>query len=67
MTTVKMFDYWAFHNDGTAQFFQVCNGEISDYRYYDNVKDAPIVLLRDDIRYHGKAYKVPVQQRQERN
>ena len=56
MNMVKMFDYWAFHNDGSAQFFQICEGEIVDYHEYANAKDAPIVLLRNDIRYHGQSY-----------
>ena len=57
---VKMFDYWSFPNDGTVQFFQICEGKVIDYRHYESVQDAPIALLRDDVRYHGEAYVAPV-------
>ena len=58
--TVKMFDYWAFHDDGQVQFFQICEGEIVDYREYASVKESPVFLLQDDMRYHGQSYIVPV-------
>ncbi len=58
--TVKMFDYWAFHDDDTVQFFQICEGKIVDYQYFEDAKDAPVVLMRGDIRYHGRAYVAPV-------
>ncbi len=57
--TVKMFDYWAFHDDGRVQFFQICEGKIMDYREYDRVEDAPVLLLDDDLRYHGRSYIAP--------
>ena len=69
--TVKMFDYWAFHDDGTVQFFQVCQGEIIQYRKYARLEDAPIALIDDrtfnpnfvgpvrELRYHGRAYEAP--------
>ena len=65
---VKMFDYWAFYNDGSAQFFQICNGEIFDYRQYADVKDAPVMFIDErawspdfvgpinGLRYHGRSY-----------
>ena len=66
--TVKMFDYWAFHDDGQVQFFQVCQGKVIDYRHYDKVEDAPIALIGEgpELRYHGavliiwRAYLAPV-------
>ncbi len=69
--TVKMFDYWAFHNDGTVQFIQICDGEVFDYREYDRVEDAPIVVIDErswnpsfigpirGLRYHGRSYVAP--------
>ena len=59
--TVKMFDYWAFHDAGNVQFFQICEGEIVDYREYASVKESPVFLLRDDMRYHGRTYIAPAQ------
>ena len=59
--TVKIFDYWAFHDAGNVQFFQICEGELVDYREYASVRDSPVFLLRDDMRYHGRAYIAPVQ------
>ena len=57
--TVKMFDYWAFHDDGSVQFFQILNGEIFDYQYYNKPEDAPVFRMRPDIRYHGRSYEAP--------
>lgn len=59
--TVKMFDYWAFLGDGSVQFTQVCEGQVSDHRMYDRIEDAPIVLIGDgpELRYHGRSYLVP--------
>ena len=66
--TVKMFDYWAFLNDGSAQFFQICEGEIVDYREYDRAEDAPVMIMDErtfnphfvgpvlGLRYHGRSY-----------
>ncbi len=64
MDTVKMFDYWAFHDDGSVQFIQICEGEIVVYREYERVEDAPIALLKwsddaPDLRYHGRSYEAP--------
>ena len=65
---VKMFDYWAFHNDGSVQFFQITEGEITDYREYENEKDAPVFRIHEGsfnpnfvgpsrmLRYHGRSY-----------
>ena len=72
MDTVKMFDYWAFRNDGTVQFFQITEGEITEYREYERKEDAPIVLIDErtwnpgfvgpvrGLRYHGRSYVRPV-------
>lgn len=72
-TQVKMFDYWAFHNDGTVQFFQICQGQIFDYREYDRVEDAPVMFIDErsfnssfigplrGLRYHGRSYLASVQ------
>ena len=69
--TVKMFDYWAFHDDGQVQFFQICEGEITDYREYDCIEDTPVALLDErswntgfigpivPMRYHGRSYAMP--------
>lgn len=69
--TVKMFDYWAFHDCGRVQFFQVTEGKITDYREYDRVEDAPVALLNErsfnrnfvgpcrDLRYHCQSYIAP--------
>lgn len=71
MDAVKMFDYWAFHGDGRVQFFQVCEGEVFDYREYERVEDAPVVLIDEStwnpafvgptvpLRYHGRSYLAP--------
>jgi hypothetical protein len=61
MNTVKMFDYWSFPDDGTVQFFQVCNGEVVDYRHYAKVENAPTALIGNgpELRYHGTAYIAP--------
>ncbi len=68
---VKMFDYWAFHNDGRVQFIQVCQGEILDYQEYAKIEDAPVALINErswnpefigplrELRYHGRSYVVP--------
>ena len=68
---VKMFDYWAFHGDGSVQFFQITEGRISDYRHYANSKDAPVAILDErtwcpgfvgpilPLRYHGRSYYGP--------
>ena len=70
--TVKMFDYWAFHDSGFVQFFQICEGEIFDYREYDRVEDSPIAILKiplmtgPDLRYHGRSYLAPVANNQSR-
>lgn len=65
---VKMFDYWAFHNDGTVQFFQICEGRIYNYQEYDRVEDAPVMFIDErsfnsdfigplrELRYHGRSY-----------
>ena len=70
--TVKMFDYWAFHNNGTVQFFQVVEGQLTDYREYDRVEDAPVVLIDErswnptfvgpirELRYYGRSCVAPV-------
>jgi len=69
--TVKMFDYWAFHNDGRVQFIQICEGEIIDYREYERREDAPIYIINErsfspdfigpvrELRYHGRSYVMP--------
>ena len=59
MDKLKMFDYWAFHKDGSVQFFQICEGKIIDYQEYSDVKDAPVVLFNDQLRYHGQSYFKP--------
>jgi len=66
MDTVKMFDYWAFHDSGMVQFIQICEGEITDYREYAKIEDAPITLIGDgpELRYHGRAYEKPAPERQ---
>lgn len=63
-----MFDYWAFHKDGSAQFFQICNGTIINYREYADAKNAPVMLIDEStwnpdfigpingLRYHGRSY-----------
>ena len=68
---VKMFDYWGFHSDGSVQFFQIAEGQITDYREYDRVEDAPIALINErswnpnfvgpivPLRYHGRSYIGP--------
>ena len=69
---VKMFDYWAFHGDGRVQFFQIVEGEITEYREYDRLEDAPVALIDESawnpnfvgptrqLRYHGESYVRPV-------
>lgn len=68
---VKMFDYWAFLSDGCVQFFQIAEGKITDYREYDRIEDAPIMLIDkrlwnpefigpiQSLRYHGRSYVRP--------
>jgi hypothetical protein len=63
-----MFDYWAFHNDGSAQFFQICEGVIVDYREYERAEEAPVMIMDErmfnpnfvgpviGLRYHGRSY-----------
>jgi len=70
--TVKMFDYWAIHDDWSVQFFQITEGEVTKYREYDCIDDAPIVLIDERsfnptyigpirrLRYHGQSYIAPV-------
>ena len=69
---VKMFDYWAFHDDGRVQFFQITEGEITDYREYACPKDAPIIKVNEiegiigpvrDLRYHGRSYIAAIPRR----
>ncbi len=68
--TVKMFDYWSFHNDGSSQFFQICEGEIVQYQEYCCPEDAPIVHINEQswssfvgpivpMSYHGRSYVAP--------
>ena len=69
--TVKMFDYWAFHNDGSVQFFQITEGDITDYREYECENDAPVMIVNERsfnpsfvgpiraLRYHGRSYFMP--------
>lgn len=68
VNTVKIFDYWAFHGDGRVQFFQICEGKITDYREYACPEDAPIIQVNEaegiigpvhDLRYYGRSYVAP--------
>ncbi len=62
---VKMFDYCAFHDDGHVQFFQITEGQLTDYREYARPEDAPVMRVDlfegiappRDLRYHGRSYK----------
>jgi len=72
LDTVKMFDYWAFHNNGSVQFFQICEGVLTDYREYEREEDAPVTIINErsfnpnfvgptrELRYHGRSYVAPV-------
>ena len=40
--TVEMFDYWAFHADGSAQLFTIMDGEVIDYFEIDRPEDEPV-------------------------
>ncbi len=59
MQTIKQFDYWAFHRNGSVQFYRIREGEVADYREYDRVEDAPVLVLDPELRYHGQSYLVP--------
>jgi hypothetical protein len=69
---VTVFDYWAFHDNGNVQFFQVTGGEVTDYRRYLHPEEAPVIRIDErtwnpdfvgpirHLRYYGQSYVKPV-------
>lgn len=55
---VEVCDWWAFHDDGSVQFVQVTEGEVTDYRDYENAKDAPIFII--DERSWNRGFVGPI-------